>query len=755
MKFNIKGEDCLTVKEWLGNDNTLGLDIYSGKYMRNGESFDQWLDRVSGNDINVKELIKQKKFLPGGRILSNRNCKNEHVTYSNCYVVSPPEDNIESIYECASKLARTYSYGGGCGIDISKLAPAGAKVNNQAKSTSGAVSFMDTFSQVTQQIGQNGRRGALMISIDCKHPDLEKFITVKSDLNKVTSANISVRVTDAFMRAVKEDKDWELSFTRPETKETIKQTVKAKEIFQLLCKNNWDYAEPGLLFWDKIENYNLNSTDEEFHYAGTNPCGEEPLPAGGSCLLGAMNLSEYVKDKEFQYEEFEKDIFTAVKALNDILDEGLPKHPLQEQRDSVRDWRQIGLGVMGIADMLIKMELRYGSEESIKICESIATHMSTTALLASSFLAEDAGTYPKYKEIIRKSDFYKNHTNPILDASVRNSGLRNSQLLTIAPTGTISTMLGVSGGIEPIFATHYNRTTKSLHGKDVTYKVYTPIVKEYIEKHNLKDETELPDFFVTAEDIPYKERIDMQAAWQRHIDASISSTVNLPNTTTVDQVEDLYMYAWEKGLKGITIYRSGCKREGILNTDNDTKDIKSDPKSQINYDSVIPVSRKTFGVTHGDTYCKKCACGTLYITLNRDDDGNLVESFINTSKGGICQANIGAINRMLSVALRSGVKVEEIADQLKGITCPACTKLMSKGEPLSGISCPDILAKTLLQSYKKERVDDFHQKDLTTKKETVNTSELNETIICPECGTKLSHSGGCIICGECGWSKCS
>ena len=229
----------MTVQEWL-NNNQLGIDIWQKKYQRNNETFDEWVDRVSGHDADVATLIKEKKFLFGGRILSNRGVTDEKVTYSNCYVIAPPEDNIESIYDCAKKLARTFSYGGGCGIDISKLAPAGAKVNNQAKSTSGAVSFMDTFSQVTQQIGQNGRRGALMISIDCTHPDLEKFISVKNDLNKVTSANISVRVSDAFMKAVENDEDWELYFKREETEEEIKKTVKAKELFKLLCKNNWN-----------------------------------------------------------------------------------------------------------------------------------------------------------------------------------------------------------------------------------------------------------------------------------------------------------------------------------------------------------------------------------------------------------------------------------------------------------------------------------------------------------------------------------
>ena len=335
-----------TVEEWLGEDNALGIDIWTKKYQYNNESFPAWINRVSGGDEAVAELIEDKKFLFGGRILANRGLHEygEKITYSNCYVITPPDDNIESIFECAKKLARTYSYGGGCGVDISKLAPCGAKIRNAAKVTSGAVSFMDLYSLITGLISQNGRRGALMLSIDCHHPDLEEFIGIKSDLERVTKANISVRITNDFMKAVKNHEEFTLSFTREETGETIEKTVDAYEMFKKFSEMNWDYAEPGMLFWDRISNYNLLSEDPEFSYAGVNPCAEEPLPAGGSCLLGSINLSEFVKtNKEFDFNGFDHTVEIAIKALNDVLDEGLPLHPLQEQRDSVRDWRQIGL----------------------------------------------------------------------------------------------------------------------------------------------------------------------------------------------------------------------------------------------------------------------------------------------------------------------------------------------------------------------------------------------------------------------------
>ena len=732
----------MTVEQWLGESNKLGIDIWHNKYQHNNEAFDEWLKRVSGGNQDVEDLIVEKKFLPGGRILSNRGVTDSKVTYSNCYVISPPEDNIESIYDCCKNLARTYSYGGGCGIDISKLAPAGAKVHNQARSTSGAVSFMETFSQVTAQIGQNGRRGALMISIDCHHPDLLEFIDIKAKPDSVTKANISVKVTDDFMQAVNDDKEWMMSFTRPETGETITKTARAVDIFNKLCQNNWDWAEPGILFWDRIENWNLLSNNDEFHYAGTNPCAEEPLPAGGSCLLGSMNLAAFVKDEMFDFDDFCESVKIAVQALNDILEEGLPLHPLEEQRKSVSEWKQIGLGIMGLADMLVKLQIPYDSDIARDLCGNIVHAMANQALFMSSKIAEEKGSYTKYDNRVMETPYFRAHADTLTYDTVLRYGLRNSQLLTIAPTGTLSTMLGISGGIEPIFANSYTRKTESLHGHDEFYKVYTPIVQEYMDAHDLKDESELPKWCVTSSDISPRDRIAMQAVWQNSIDASISSTINLPETATVENIKDIYMTAWEMGLKGVTVFRNGCKRTGILTTDS--KDVKTctDESEAPKYNYITPVSRKSIGTTHGNTYCKKCACGTLYITLNRDDDGNVVESFIHTSKGGICQANTSAVNRLVSLCMRSGVKTDEIIDQLKGITCGACTKAMSNGIKLDGISCPDILARTLIEFCKP-----------TDEKKLVEKPTNQEC--CPECGEPIIHDGGCVQCTNCGWSKCS
>lgn len=726
----------MRVQDWLGENNKIGIDIWEKKYQRNGETFDEWLLRVSGGDLEVADLIVDKKFLFGGRILSNRGVDDSHekTTYSNCYVIAPPEDNIESIYETCSKLARTYSYGGGCGIDISKLSPSGARVHNQAKSTSGAVSFMDTFSQVTEQIGQNGRRGALMISISDTHPDLEKFINVKNNTNKVTSANISVRITDDFMYAVVNDAPWKLSFTRPETNETIEKVVKAKDIFNLLCENNWNYAEPGILFWDRIENYNLLSTNDEFSYAGTNPCAEEPLPAGGSCLLGSLNLSAFVEDGKFNFNEFKRAIRIAVTALNQVLDEGVDKHPLQEQRDSVRDWRQIGLGIMGLADMLIKMGIRYGSNEALELCDTIGSVLANNAMMESSELAREYGAYPKYDDRVMNTEFFKYHNWDVLTASVECYGLRNSQLLTIAPTGTLSTMLGISGGIEPIFANSYTRMTKSLHGEDVAYKVYTPIVDEYIKEHGLKDESELPDYFVTAGDLSVDERVCMQAIWQDHIDASISSTVNLPESATIEDIKELYILAWSKELKGITVYRSGCKREGIL-----TEDKKEEP------DKVESNKQMKTGKTIGLERHLTTGCGSLHVCAYFDENGNLNNTYLSKGSSGGCNNYMIGLSRTMSLAARNGVPIEDIVDQLKSCgTCPSyAVRSATKKDTSKGSCCPAAVGNALMEMWK-----EFNHRDTEQSKKEVKNP-------CPVCGEELVAKGGCLDCVACGWSKCN
>ena len=761
------------LEEWLGEENQIGIDIWEKKYRYNNESFDEWVDRVSGGDEDVKELILSKKFLFAGRILSNRGTQKDgrKVTYSNCYVIPPPEDSLESIFDCAKSLARTFSYGGGCGIDISKLSPKGAHINNAAKETSGAISFMDLYSLTTELIGQNGRRGALMISISCDHPDIEDFITIKSDLDKITKANLSIRVTNEFMRAVENDSTYTLSFTREETGEEIKKTIKARELFDKFCYMNWDYGEPAFLFWDRVKSYNLLSEDGAFEYAGVNPCAEEPLPSGGSCLLGSLNLAAFVKtingQPQFNMNEFRKAVVIAVYGLNDVLDEGLPLHPLEVQRDSVRNWRQIGLGIMGLADMLIKLGVTYGSEESLVICDDIGWNLANEALSTSMTIAKNKGEYPMFSDKVWESEFYKRH--------IGISGLlRNSQLLTIAPTGTLSTMLGISGGVEPIFANYYTRRTESLHGEEKEYKIFTPIAWEYLQEHGYgEDETKLPSYFITSAEIPYRNRIDMQATWQKHIDASISSTVNLPNSATINDVKDLYMYAWKQGLKGITVFRDGCKRLGILTIDNKESNESEDIPNELDTlrrGDIINVDDDLVG------YKRKIVngCGDFSEQIFFDDfTGEPLENFIAMGDGGGCARNLEAISRLISLALRSGIPVSEIIKQLKKVhSCPAYrARKIQKGDTSIGTSCPSAIGYAIEELCNKINdrlfdgtdIDDsfiFDDSDHNMMIESwyedskSEIEDLTTKPTCPECGEPLVFEGGCNICKACGWSKC-
>ncbi len=574
-KYIIYREERAKLREQGWDMSDLQRDIYEKKYRYDNESFDDFLERVSGGNGPIKKAIKDKKFMPAGRILAGRGLDKfgRKITLSNCYVMPKVEDNIEAIFDTAKYLARTYSYGGGCGLTLSKLRPKGAKVNNAANTTTGAVSFMDLFSLVTGLIGMKGRRGALMLNLDCDHPDIEDFINVKNDLSKVTYANISVNIDDKFMKAVENDGDYELHFEVEATGEVISNTIKAKELFRTLARNNWNMAEPGLLYKERINSWHLMSEDEDFEFAGVNPCAEETLPAFGSCNLSSINLSEFVKYPftkyaRFEFEKFGEMVRHGVIYLNEVLDENMNLHPLEQQREMSKELRQIGLGLMGVADAFIKLGIRYGSDESISLIHQIGRTMINEALRQSALLAKEDGPFPRYKaEAVLKSPFLQSNIDKDVLELVEEYGLRNSQLLTIPPTGSISTLIGCSNGLEPIFQVSYTRKSESLHYEDTYYKVFTPIVKEYMEINNISKEEDLPDFFVTTSNLDYRERIDVQATWQQYIDASISSTVNVPNDFTVEEVEDLYMYAWKKGLKGITIYRDGCARSGILISD--------------------------------------------------------------------------------------------------------------------------------------------------------------------------------------------
>jgi ribonucleoside-diphosphate reductase alpha chain len=478
---------------------------------------------------------------------------------------------------------------------------------------------------------------------------------------------------------------------------------------------------------------------------------EQPLAKHSACNLCSINLSEYVlnpftKKVTFDYDSLFNDVHSIVKAMDDIIDENINNHALPEQKDQVLKYRNIGIGVMGIHDMFIKFGFRYGGSVSRDLLTHIMETLFRSAVIASVKLGIERGSFPGYDPKVWDSKILKTAFSraEIEEFKTQTNCLRNCSLLSVAPCGSIGTMLNVSTGIEPWFSTHYTRNTKSLNGgQDQSYEVWAPVVKEAIERNWY------PETIVTAGEVNSNDRIAIQALVQTYCDTAISSTLNLPKGTTPQDIKNIYFDAWKKGLKGVTVYVDGS-RDPILSTDSTPTQTEVDNSKDNQFNTISPISRKTFGTTYGATHCKKCACGTLYITTNMDKDGNLVEVFTHTSKGGICQANLNAVTRMISLSLRSGVKIDEIEDQLKAIHCPACQMAKAKGHQIDGMSCPDIMSRTI-----KEFVSgDLHickQKQGEKEKER----EINTSSKCPECGESIINTGGCIQCTNCGWSKCN
>jgi len=749
----------MEASKWLKTE--IGTDIWEKKYQFASESFDEWIDRVANGDEDIKNAIIKKQFLYAGRILANRQLDKhgKKITYSNCFFVKPPEDNIESIFDTGKSLARTYSASGGAGTDISLLRPNRSKVNNSAETTTGSISFADFFSFITGLIGQKGRRGALLVSIMCTHPDVMEFVTAKTDLNAITKANLSIKITDAFMDAVIDNADWELCFNVPETEQTIRKTIKAQDLYNLICETNWDYGEPAMLFWDTITNNNIMSEDETFVLGGVNPCGEQPLPDGGSCLLGSINLSEFVKSPfsnraEFKFKELEEMVEQAIKGLNDVLMEGMHLLPLEEQKISVNKYRQIGLGVMGIADMFIKMGMRYGDDASFNLSDQIGFLMANTALKTSASIAKEKGAFPECKiEAILTSDWVKNNSTVETLELIKQYGLANSQLLTCAPTGSISTMLGISGGIEPIYNYSYTRKSESLSATgDKYYKIYTPIVEQYMKAKNIFNESELPDFFTNAMTMDYMDRIKMQAIWQSHIDASISSTVNLPNSATVQDVKNIYMEAWKHGLKGITVFRDGCKRVGILTSEGKSQTIedidgyKKVVKSiqDLKWGTTLAVSDDLIGIKKK----YRSSIGTMYVEGWVDpDNGRLTEIYIHNNNSEY-NPLLDALSRIASAGLRTGVRFEYLIHQLKRVDISQkATENIPK--EIANI-LQDMQEKTYEEFGFDIEIEEYQEPEIPTYLEEYNPSE------CPMCHSSLQHTNGCTKCSnpECVFEVC-
>ena len=763
--------------------NELSLGILKKKYLYENEtSVKQFISRVasifSTKELrnSVAQMMADGTFFPGGRSLYGIGSKGIfNATTSNCYIMPSPEDSLDSIYESNKQVAKIFKSGGGIGIDLSTLRPNGSKTNNAARTSTGAVSFMHIYNSTGSIIGFHGRRGATLIGLRVSHPDIEEFIDLRND-HDMKAMNISCIIDYDFMHAVTSNEDYLLHFTVEATGEKIEKTVNARKLFHHICEMNWDYGDPGMLFKDAVDGNNLQSMNSKFKIDICNPCAEYTGPAYNSCNLGSLNLYNFVdhkfsKNASFNFKEFRKAVHIAVSALDEILDYGYDLQPLDQNREIIDKWRAIGLGFFGFADALIALQIKYGTDESVEFALKVCECLMTSAIEQSSILAKEKSCFGEIDiPALLQSPFLEElkKTNKPIYEMVKKNGMRNAQLISIAPTGSLALLAGsLSSGIEPIYKCNYERTTHGLEDSKVHFTVADKAIKDLLRFHQI-DPTSISaneikarfPFVVEASDIDPMDRVEIQAAMQSCIDNAISSTVNLPEEATVEDIENIYLTAWKKGLKGITVFRNNCKRASILGFADKKENVNpEEPKLNVlepihRISKLVPLS--------GRTYRKRTACvKAMYVTVNRDENNNIFEVFTNKSTHG-CSANIATITRLVSLALRTGIKVEKIIEELKENTCQACISV-NKDHPdynLS-LSCPYAIAEALEQEYK---LCQEGQANTTIIPQLVEDHMIQEGIeshddenalMCPECHHKtLIPEGKCVTCKRCGYSKC-
>jgi ribonucleoside-diphosphate reductase alpha chain len=556
-----------TERENPWSDNDERQDLILKKYLINGESKKEFLERISFGKSSLKKVFRRKEGIFGGRNLYAIG-REGNITGSNCYVTEDPTDSLESIYRVDYIIARTYSYGGGQGMNLSKLRPKGAKVNNSSNTTPGVMVFAEKYSHTTLNTQQENRRGALMLVLNIDHPDIIDFITTKLDLNKVNGANISIALNDEFMLAAKNDDVWTMKFDTPH--EYIEKRVKARDLLKLVGYAAHTMGDPGVVFIDRMNDYHFLSEYPDVKFTATNPCGEQPLMAHGSCNLGSINLNAFVKNPFtesafYDWNRFDHAVSEMIIALDDLLTMLGDRHALKEQRDHVINYREIGLGVMGLADVALSMRLPYGSPEFLEFLDILMRRMINSAAKTSALNAKEKGVFPKFDyELISKSKFYQTAIDEDTDALIKAHGLRNSRLLSIAPTGSISNILGVSGGVEPFFQINYTRRIVSMFEEERTITVWEKTPVALAEAMGIKPD-QLPEWaLITSQNIEFEKRANVQQTIQKYVDTAISSTFNIPNSASVEDVMSIYQTAWEKGLKGATVFRDRCAKIGIL-----------------------------------------------------------------------------------------------------------------------------------------------------------------------------------------------
>jgi len=699
---------------------------------------------------SFRDMIANFEFMPNSPTLMNAG--RDLGQLSACFVL-PIEDSMKSIFEAVKNTAMIHKSGGGTGFSFSRLRPKNSVVRSTGGVSSGPVSFMKVFNAATQAVRQGGtRRGANMGILRVDHPDISEFIKCKENDKEITNFNISVAITEDFMNKVIEDKEYDL--INPHTKQAV-ASLKAKEVFDLIVDMAWKNGEPGIIFIDRINKD--NPTPKSGDIESTNPCGEQPILPFESCNLGSINLSKVVSEngkKEVDWEKLKALVHRSVHFLDNVID--MNKFPLDEIEKTTKTNRKIGLGVMGWADMLIKLEISYNSEEAVKLAEEVMGFIDGEAKNKSRELAEKRASFPSFNDSVF----------PEKGVGKR----RNATLTTIAPTGTISIISNASSGIEPLFALSYYRNVmdndklieanplfEEIAKRDGFYS--RELMEKIADKGSVKDIDEVPEkykkIFVTSHDIAPLWHIRMQAAFQKYTDNAVSKTVNFPHDATKDDVREVYMLAYKLGCKGVTIYRDKSREEQVLNINSKkTSDSSTEATPEIKESwlkkSVAPRPRPV--VTKGTTTKVTTGCGNLYITINVDDRDLPFEVFIQMGKAGGCAASqLEAIGRLVSLALRSGLENKRIVEQLRGIRCP------SPSWEKSGriFSCADAIARVLELRLGNGKM---HHKEEEMERHSPHTmieDKLGNVVgVCPDCGAALRHEEGCIVCRSCGYSKC-
>lgn len=708
----------------------VAMEVLNFRYLKGGETPEDMFKRVASLVASVEEFPKRwrKKFyrlmasldfLPNTPTLINAG--KDKGQLAACFVL-PVEDSIPEIFDTLKQMAIIQKGGGGTGFSFSRLRPEGSLVEETGGIASGPVSFMRVFNAATGEMKQGGtRRGANMGVLRVDHPDIMKFVKCKRVEGSFSNFNISVGITDEFMRCLSRDKPFTLRWESKTGNHGTEKEVDPKEIWNEIIKGAWTNGEPGVVFLDRVNDTNYIPGEI---IEGTNPCGEQPLPPYGVCNLGSINLSNFVTDGFFDFERLKLVIPVAVRFLDNIID--VNYYPLEEIQREAFKTRRIGLGIMGLADAFIKMEMAYGSEESITFAENVMECIQEDSWEASQELGKEKGVpgFLAHKLIKR----------------------RNGALTTIAPTGSLSLIAGCSSGCEPVFSFHYEK--KCI---DSTVTLYHPLYEEYLKGEKGVDgfhyPPPIPGYLITAKEVPIREHILIQAALQKYIDSGVSKTINAGNSTTIDQVSDAFELAYKSGCKSISFYREGSR------TIEGHTDKSSVEKTTEDIDQILPISKNADmdkdktdlarpNRLNGFTTKIKTGRGTLYITVN-DLNGKPFEVFLKIGKSGRSDfANSEALGRIISLALRSGVSVKKIIKHLNDIS--GDSTVWDYGQDVKSV--PDAVAIVLRSEYLETE---------GTESDTELPPKKDHGLVCPDCeSTNMELESGCILCRDCGWSRC-